>query len=425
MFLSLRMGTPSVCAIIGPMGRVVLIIPSATYRATDFMAAAEILDVELIVASDRRPTLEAVMGDRSQVIRFDHPEESAARLVELHDRLAFDAVLGVDDQGVVIAALTAERLGLPHSPSSAVVLTRDKAALRRRLESAGMRQPSFATIQAHDDVVSAVAGVGLPCVVKPLSLSASRGVIRVDTVVGGVGAVERVRALVAAATGEDHADVLVEGYIPGDEVAVEALAEGGRATVLAIFDKPDPLEGPFFEETIYVTPSRLAPHLQRAVAEELQRAVFILGLSEGPIHAEFRIDGERVVLLEMAGRSIGGLCSRALRFGAGTTLEELILRHALGLGVTDSPSRGASGVMMIPIPGAGTLHRVEGADAARRVPSIRGLEITIPVGEKVVPLPEGDRYLGFIFAAGDAPAEVEDALRRAHALLEITIEPPV
>jgi biotin carboxylase len=399
------------------MRRVVLLIPSSTYRATDFVAAADALELDLIVASDRRSALQAVMGDRAQVVPLDRPLQAADQLVALHERLPFDAVLGVDDQGVLAASAVAERLGLPHSSVAAVATTRDKHLLRMRLSDAGMTQPAFALTTDDDGVEAAVEAVGLPCVLKPLNLSASRGVIRADTVPEALAAARRIRTLAGSP------ELLVESYVEGIEVAVEALVRTGETQVLAIFDKPDPLEGPYFEETIYVTPSRLPPGVQQSIRAELVRAVRALGLTEGPIHAEFRITDAGVVALEIAARSIGGLCSRALTFGAGVSLEELILRHALGLGVGErSLEDGSSGVMMIPIPARGTLVGVGKVEQARAVPGIQGLEITIPKGNSVVPLPEGDRYLGFLFAAAATPAEVESALRRAHALLDIDID---
>jgi biotin carboxylase len=405
-------------AIIGLMRRVVIIIPSSTYRATDFVSAAERLGLELVIASDRRPTLEAVMGDRSQVVRLDRPDEAAPKLTQLHERLPFDAVLGVDDQGVLIASLVAERLSLAHSPVAAVSAARDKARTRQVLTEAGLEQPSWVLVAPDGDVTAAIDSVGLPCVVKPLSLSASRGVIKASTPDGVLEAIRRVRAIVP---GEP---VLIEAYVDGSEVAVEALASAGEVAILAVFDKPDPLEGPYFEETIYVTPSRLSGEVQSRLAAELQLAATALGLSEGPLHAEFRLGMGSPVLLEVAARSIGGLCSRALRFGAGVSLEELILRHALGMGLGDLQlDSAASGVMMIPIPMAGTLREVRNLTAARAVMGVAGIEITIPPGQAVVPLPEGDRYLGFIFATGEEPGEVEDSLRKSHAVLDIDIEP--
>jgi biotin carboxylase len=356
------------------------------------------------------------MGDRAQVVRLDRPNQAADQLVALHERLPFDAVLGVDDQGVLAASAVAERLGMPHSSVAAVATTRDKNLLRRRLSAAGMAQPSFALTTDDDGVEAAVESVGLPCVLKPLHLSASRGVIRADSLPEALAAARRIRSLAGSS------EILLESYIDGVEVAVEALVSGGTSSVLAIFDKPDPLEGPFFEETIYVTPSRLAPGIQERIRAELMLALGALDLDEGPVHAEFRINERGIYVLEVAARSIGGLCSRALRFGAGVSLEELILRHALGLGIDERRLEDrASGVMMIPIPARGRLVGVGHVERARALPGIEGLEITIPDGQKVEPLPEGDRYLGFVFAAGDHPEQVENALRRAHALLDIDI----
>ena len=367
------------------------------------------------MASEEEQALGAVMGDRFVRIDLCDPDEAASLIV---DRVApIDGVVGVDEQGVLTAAKAAAKLGLAHSPPDAVAVTRDKARMREVLAEAGMEQPRFHVVRPGDDVAKAAADVGLPCVVKATSLSASRGVIRADTPEDAAVAAVRVRSIAAAD------EVLVEQYVRGAEVAVEGLLREGHLDVLAIFDKPDPLEGPYFEETIYVTPSRLPGEVQEEIARTVHLACSAIGLVEGPIHAEMRVDDERCVLLEVAARSIGGLCSRALRFGAGISLEEVIIRHALALPIGDlHAARAASGVMMIPIPASGVLRGVDGLDDARAVDGIDGVEITVPIGQTVRTLPEGDRYLGFIFASGDDPAHVEAALRTAHATLRISID---
>jgi biotin carboxylase len=277
-------------------------------------------------------------------------------------------------------------------------------------------QPGFVVLEG--DVLDDVADLlnDAPVVLKPVDRSGSQGVIRVDDAAAAAAAIARIRALT-------DGPVLAEQYVPGDEVAVEGLLRDGELTVLATFDKPDPLVGPYFEETIYVTPTRHGATTQARVADVTSRACAAIGLVEGPVHAELRIDGDRVRVIEVAARSIGGLCARTLRFGAGIALEELVLRHALGMPL-DGLEResSASGVMMLPIPRAGVLRAVDGRDDARAVPGITGLEITVPLGRAVVPLPDGDRYLGFLFARGDTPDAVETALRDAHAALAIEID---
>lgn len=401
-----------------------LIVPSVTYRAPDFMAAARELGAAVTVASERLAAMSTAMGERALTLRLSDPQDAAETIVARARDTPFAAILGVDDQGVMTAALAAERLGLAHNPPAAVACTRDKAAMRRALAEAHVPQPCFALLAAGADVPTAARKIGLPCVVKPLSLSGSRGVIRAEDPDRARAAAERVRGILAA-TGEP-ADVplLLESYLPGAEVAVEGLLCSGRLEVLAIFDKPDPLEGPYFEETLYVTPSRLPAAVLAEVERITAQAVRALGLREGPVHAELRVPDQGVRVLELAARSIGGLCSRALRFGAGVSLEQLILRHALGLGADDLARESvAAGVMMIPIPRAGTLVEVGGQAQARAVEGIDGLQITIPRGRPVVPLPEGDRYLGFLFARGLTAAAVERSLREAHARLRVRIEP--
>jgi biotin carboxylase len=400
--------------------RVLLLLPTSTYRAPDFVRAATRLGVEVVVGSDEMPVLMEGPGDRvserAVVVPLDEPDAAAELIVALDSRRGVDAVVAVDDRGVLVAASAGERLGFPHNPPDAVAATRDKAAMRRALAAAEVPQPAFVLV---DEELPDPDDFPFPWVLKPVDRSGSQGVIRADDLDAAHDAAARIRAL-------SDGPLLVEQYVRGVEVAVEGLLRDGELTVLAVFDKPDPLEGPYFEETIYVTPSRLPVETLGRAEIVTSRACAAIGLVEGPVHAELRIerrgDGDRVHVIEVAARSIGGLCARTLRFGAGIALEELVLRHALGMSLDGiERERGASGVMMLPIPAPGTLREVRGQDAARAIPGVTGLEITIPRGRTVVPLPEGDRYLGFVFARGDTPAEVEASLRAAHGVLAIEI----
>jgi biotin carboxylase len=413
------------------MDRLLLILPSATYRARDFITAARELGVAVTVASDRAAALSATMGAAALTLPLSDPDRAASAIVAAAAVAPFAAIVGVDDQGVMAAALASQRLGLPHNSPLAVARTRDKAAMRRALAQEAIPQPPFVVLERDGEALAAVEEVGLPCVVKPVSLSGSRGVIRADDRRELRAAVARVRAIALAAGRPADEPLLLEGYVAGVEVAVEALMRDGELEVLAIFDKPDPLEGPYFEETLYVTPSRLPAAALSEVERISADAARALGLREGPLHAELRIDAGRASVLELAARSIGGLCSRALQFGAGMSLEVLILRHALGLEPADlTRERAASGVMMLPIPRAGVLLEVGGQAGARAVEGVGGLEITIARGRTVVPLPEGDRYLGFLFARGASAEAVERSLREAHSQLRVRIaaapdgEPP-
>jgi biotin carboxylase len=406
------------------MARALLILPTDTYRATDFIEAAGALDAEVIVASEEDMVLADQIGDDFLRIDCSRPEESARRIVELGDRQPLDAIVPVDDQGVLIAALAAEQLGLSHNPPAAVAATRNKIMLRRALAASEVPQPAFELAGVPDDVAGLAEVIGYPVVLKPLSMSASRGVIRADNADQARAAAERIRRILAVAGHNPGEPILIEQYIPGIEMAVEGLLRDGDLEVLAFFDKPDPLEGPTFEETIFVTPSRLHPEMLEEVERVCARAVEAIGLREGPVHAEVRIDGSRVVFLEAAARSIGGLCGRSLRFGLlGTSLEVVLLRHALGRPLRrvrrEDP---AAGVMMLPIPRAGILQAVDGTDQALEVPGVEQIDITVPVGRRVQPLPEADRYLGFLFARDPTPAGVELALRRGFDCLNIVID---
>jgi biotin carboxylase len=383
---------------------VLLLVPTSTYRAPDFVAAARALGVDLVVGSDDPPALGD--ADHTLAVPLDDPDAAVEVIAAADDRRGVDAVVAVDDRGVVVAAEAGARLGFPHSPPDAVAATRDKAEMRRRLAAAEVPQPRFGTD---------ADAVGFPCVAKPTGLSGSQGVIRCDTPAELEAARERIARFWSG-------PVLVEEYVPGVEVALEGLLRGGELEVLAVFDKPDPLEGPYFEETIYVTPSRLPAATIAAVVNSTARAAAAIGLTEGPVHAEVRVDGDRVHVIEVAARSIGGLCARTLRFGAGISLEEVILRHALAMPLDGlAREREAAGVMMLPIPRAGVLEAVRGRDDALAVDGIVGLEITVPPGRTVVPLPDGDRYLGFVFARAATPAAVEAALRAAADRLDIVV----
>ena len=411
----------------GGRARLLLLLPTRTYRTEDFVDAAHTLGVDLVCASEKPSTLEALAPDSLLTLDFSDPGDAAARVAEWAVERPLAAVVGVDDVTAAAAAAIAERLGLRASAPAAVTAARDKYQMRQCLAAAGVPVPRFRRIALSENPVVAARGVGFPCVLKPLNLSASRGVIRANATEQFVVAFKRIAALLArddvTVSGDAARYLLAEEYVPGLEVALEGLLIQGRLHVLALFDKPDPLEGPFFEETIYVTPSRLPEAVQTAIATTTTAACAALGLTEGPVHAELRVNDDGPWVLEIAARSIGGLCSRTLRFGTGMTLEEIILRHALGWSIaTLERERPAAGVMMIPIPRAGVLRQVHGLDDAKATRHVQDVIISAHTGQELVPLPEGWQYLGFVFARADTPADVEDALRIAHARLRFVID---
>ena len=407
------------------MPSVVLLLPKSGYRNDDFVAAAHKLGVEVIPASDVCHRLADTWDEAPLALRF---RDAAGAAEELAAEVAAKkplAIVGVDDLTALVAALAAEKLGLPHNPPDAVAAARSKAQSRERLRAAGLPVPHFSVCPLNQD--AAAQWSRFPCVAKPLTLSGSRGVIRADDRAQLEKAIIRIAALLKSPDVVQRRDpefsrVLIEEFISGPEVALEGLLVGGRLHVLAIFDKPDPLDGPFFEETLYVTPSR-APR-QDAIVRAVADGCAALGLREGPIHAELRLSPQGPRVLEIAARSIGGLCGRALRFGVGVSLEELILRHALGTLVEPPPrERRAAGVLMLPIRKRGTLEEVRGVEEAKRVPKIEDVVITAHLREELVPLPEGASYLGFAFARAGTPQEVEAALRAAGGRIEAVVTP--
>jgi len=408
------------------MPRVLLLVPSATYRAGDFLDAARALGAEVVVGGEQLSALADTGGARALHVPLSDPAAAAAAIVDHDARAPIDAVVAVDDQGTVAAAMAAASLGLRANPPDAVAAACDKLEMRRRLERAEVPQPAFAPVpdEAGPASLAALAAqVGFPCVVKPRTLSGSRGVLRADDEQGAVAAVARVRAIAAAAGVPAGEGLLLERFSPGPEVAVEGMLTDGVLEVLAVFDKPDPLDGPTFEETIYVTPSRLDPAALDAVGAATQSAVRALGLVDGPVHAELRVLHGRATVIEVAARTIGGLCARTLRFATGRSLEELVLAHALGVRVPAALDEGAAGVLMLPAPAAGTLLAVEGGPQASTVPGVTGVEITAAPGRHVAPAPDADRYVGFVFARAAHPEAVVRALRRAWSVLDVQVEP--
>jgi len=418
--------------------RVLLLCTTTGYQAQAFADAAEKLGLEVVFGTDRCHVLDDPWGDDALPLRFENPGENTRKIVELARDWPFAAIVQIGDRATETAALASQALGLLNHPAAAAQTCRDKYLARERLRQAGLKVPDYVRFSVDDDprqlLTTGAAVMDAPRVLKPLALSASRGVIRADTPEEFVRAFERIHALlkspkVGVLREETSNFIQVETYVEGDEVAVEAIVDRGRLRVLAIFDKPDPLTGPFFEETIYVTPSRMARETQQPIVETLAKAVAALWLYHGPVHAELRINAAGIWVMEVAARSIGGLCSRALRFeiplvDKEVSLEELLIRLMLGLDVSRIYREdAASGVMMIPIPEAGYYQETQGIDQARAVSGIEDVAITAKELQKLVLLPEGASYLGFIFARGSSPEFVENALRRAHGKLHFVISP--
>ena len=407
--------------------RILLLLPTKTYRAKAFLSAASQLGVAVAIGSDQPQTLSELSPRKSLVINFGKPENGVKEIVEFAQTHPIDAVVGVDDETTVLVSMVSEALSLPHNSVESARTTRSKYQMRKVLATGGIPSPHFELVSISADPAEIATGVAFPCVLKPLSLSASRGVIRANNPKEFVTAFQRIVRILGSSDVKSRKDaraqqILVEDFIPGIEVALEGILIRGRLKVLAIFDKPDPLDGPFFEETLYVTPSRLPVDVQNEIVSCTARTAEVLGLREGPVHAELRVNDNGAWIIEIAARSIGGLCARTLRFGAGISLEELIIRHAIGMEVESLQREWQpAGVMMMPIPHAGILREVRGKTDAEQVSGIEEVTISIPIGQEVLPLPEGARYLGFIFARGSTPASVEASLREAHHRLEFVI----
>ena len=410
------------------MSRLLILASKLGYQTRSFAEAAKAIGVDVVFASDRCHQLEDPWSDGAIAVRFDDPEDSARRIVKQSLVRPVDGLIALGDRATSTAAHAARALGFAYHSPQAVENCRSKLRQREVLRDAGLPVPGFFSFKLDKRVEKILPRVQFPCVVKPLRLAASQGVIRANNAEEFQAAVTRIKHLLESpevkVTREPDLDrLLVERYIPGGEVAVEGLLTHGKLRILGVFDKPDPMEGPFFEETLYVTPSRLPDNMYDRLLECAERTVHALGLTHGPVHAEFRINDQGPWVLEAAPRPIGGLCSRALRFGPQRTLlEELLVRHALGMtGTGVEREDDATGVLMIPVPKTGVLEKVEGEDLARATPGIEDVQITARLHDFIAAWPEGSTYLGFLFAHSKSPAEVETALRLAHSQLKFEI----
>ena len=403
------------------------------YQTRSFATAAQKLAVQLAYVTDRCHELDDPWNDQAIAAHFANPEEAAGTAIAALRRRPIDAILALGDAPAVAAAFAARGLGLRGNHPAAVEACRNKLRSREVLRDAGLPSPWFRTIPLTPPPEPALLGIQYPCVLKPTSLSASQGVMRANNRDEFVEAARRLQRLLQRpeilAVNPQAASALVEEYIPGSEIAVEGILIDGELKLLAIFDKPDPLEGPYFEETIYVTPSRLTDSQQKQITSTAARAIQALGLAHGSVHAEFRINERGVWPIEVAPRPIGGLCAASLSFKSplhveAISLEELILRQAVGEDIaTWRREAAASAVMMIPVPSSGILQSVDGTDAARAVPHIIDIQITARLHDTIVAWPEGSSYLGFIFAKAESSAAAEQALRQAHANLHFQIQP--
>jgi len=414
---------------------VLLLATTTGYQTRMFAAAAAALGVEVVYATDRCDQLEDPWRDGAIAVRFHEEWRSTDVVLKALEARPVSGVLVVGDRPTVMAAHISRLLGLPGHPPEAAAIARDKRRSRERLAAAGLPVPAFFAVPAANDPAMLLPRLTFPVVIKPTVLSASRGVIRADDELSFVTAFRRLQRLLASnevrELHDSEADVIqVESYIPGAEYALEGLLEHGVLRTLAIFDKPDPLEGPFFEESIYVTPSRADAATQQQIVDTVEQAARALGLHHGPVHAECRVNSGGVYVLEVAARPIGGLCARSLRFvKTGEPLmglEQLLLRHALGEAMGDwTREPDASAVMMIPIPRSGVFRGAAGVDDAKAVPGVDDVQVTAKPDQQLLALPEGASYLGFIFAHAPTPEGAEQAVRAAHGRLRFTIDPQI
>jgi len=402
---------------------ILLVAPPDSYRVAPYIAAARQLDVAITIASRGEHSLVNEIAEGIH-INLGEPHEAVKTIISSAEQYNIKGIVAADDKVTEIVALAASSLGLPHNPPDAVHLTRWKHKARTHLRNAGLPVPDHWVVSLTDIQQHKIPDINFPCVVKPVNLSASRGVIRCDNIVELIAAVEKISAIIATLDEPEARNlVLIEKFISGNEYAIEAILQDGKLIPIAVFDKPDPLQGPYFEETYYVTPSQLSFDSQRNILEIIEKACAAYGLVTGPVHAEVRLDGNDVYIIEIAARTIGGECARLVEFASNRSLESIVIEYAMGNNTGTISLESAAGVMMIPTPRSGVLRRVEGVLEAQKIKNIKAVNISIREGHELIALPEGASYLGFIFATANSPKAVESALRDAFEKLNIVINP--
>lgn len=402
---------------------ILLVAPPDSYRVAPYIAAAKKLGVAIKIASHGEHSLVNEIAEGIH-ISLDSPDAAVETIVSSSEKYNFRGIVAADDKATEIVARAAKALNLPHNPPAAVHLTRWKHKARKVLKDAGLPVPRH-WIATFDDIQNdKLPDISFPCVIKPLNLSASRGVIRCNHLKELKDAAERVSKIVENLNEADsNSKALIESFIPGKEVALEAILQQGKLIPIAMFDKPDPLDGPYFEETYYVTPSRVSSSQQHEIAKTIQAACAAYGLTTGPVHAELRLNGDEIYIIEIAARTIGGECAKLVEFASNRSLESIVIEYAMGINADTVTLESAAGVMMIPTPRSGILRRLEGVLNAQSVKNIKSVNLAIREGHELVTLPEGASYLGFIFATAETPESVESALRSAYEKLKIVVDP--
>lgn len=403
------------------MDRWVIVFVSSECRAAmGPLAAAKARHFKTLVAATSRPCVDDDLVDRFLRIPDRSSKEVAAYVERQCEGLLVSGVLASDDWDVVAAAMIADKLGLRFVGVETALAATNKFLMRQRLRNGGAVVPDFQCFAIGDNAGEIAKSLRFPVVIKPTYGQGSLGVIRADTVDEFEKAFQYTSRIIVdldmrPSAVRDRSGILVEQYIPGEEYTVELLMHEGKPYSLAVFEKPDPLEGPYFEEGIYVTPIRRDEKIRSLLVEAAIRGSRALGIETGPCHCELRLSGELPYILEIAARPIGGFCSQVFADLMGFDLHDLVLQNAVGLPVMPPPIADgvALGVMMLPVPGRGNLARVSGVDRALDIDGIMSVKIHVEAGSRILPYPEQSCYIGTVLATGSSADEVVARLKSA------------
>ena len=393
------------------MKKLLLVIPENSYKSNDFVVAAEKLGIDFLIITDSEQ-VSSKFSDTVIINKFD-AELNKNNLKKLKD---VTHVLPVDHSALKFSGYLVDLLEVKGNKLESINLSMNKYESRKIFNSLLDIKVNNEIIKNIDDVNTFINKNGTS-VLKPIYGTASKSVLKINNVEKNKEQIEKLM--------QDcfDQDLVIEEYIDGKEYALEGTIINSELKKIVIFDKPVEYKHPYFEESIYITPSELSSEAEKRVVSIVDKACKKIGLEDGPVHVEFKINENQIFIIEINPRMIGGLCSRCLSFGLfKVSLEEIILHAFMNNELKNIELlNNYVGVLMIPTPKSGKFISIN-KEELEKIPNISNVEITVPEGSDLLEPPYGDKYLGFAFSQGIDKKTVNESLLTAMNLANPIIE---
>ncbi len=393
------------------MKKLLLVIPENSYKSNDFVVAAEKLGIDFLIITDSEQ-VSSKFSDTVIINKFD-AELNKNNLKKLKD---VTHVLPVDHSALKFSGYLVDLLEVKGNKLESINLSMNKYESRKIFNSLLDIKVNNEIIKNIDDVNTFINKNGTS-VLKPIYGTASKSVLKINNVEKNKEQIEKLM--------QDcfDQDLVIEEYIDGKEYALEGTIINSELKKIVIFDKPVEYKHPYFEESIYITPSELSSEAEKRVVSIVDKACKKIGLEDGPVHVEFKINENQIFIIEINPRMIGGLCSRCLSFGLfKVSLEEIILHAFMNNELKNIELlNNYVGVLMIPTPKSGKFISIN-KEELENIPNISNVEITVPEGSDLLEPPYGDKYLGFAFSQGIDKKTVNESLLTAMNLANPIIE---